>query len=245
MLAVFLTILGAGVGLCVGGVLGFFAVYGLGLATGADTQQGALAMGAATTGLPGGAFVGAILGSVLMLRLGKRLGAKKPTLPQSLAALGIVFAALAGLYLNFFYEPPRPYYTDTASRPVLQAEIRLPVDMVDLEFIKGRRSMIRTYENTYYDGNILRSPRQVGEQIVLTALQPLIFRRANRSLHLWVSPKRLLIFDLDLPDDPPARPEFTDWQQVSGMRPGFYEDDVREEEMSRVQIRHKIKRGPN
>lgn len=243
-MTVLLAVLGAGVGLFIGGMLGFFAVYGLGVATGADTQQGALAMGAAMSGLPLGGMIGAVLGCVLVLRWRMKSGAKPAGRTENLIAVGLVLSVLAGLYGYFLYEPPKPYYPDSPARPVLQGEIRLPAGLADLDFIQGRRSMIRTYENTYYDADTVLAPRMDGDSVVLTTQQPLIFRRADRSVHLWVSPKLLLIFDLDLPDDPPARAVFTDWQQVSGMRPGFYEEDVPEDQMAQVHLRYKIKRGP-
>ena len=240
-----LALIGAIVGALVGGTIGFFGVILLGTLAGADDQQGALAMGAAMSGLPLGLAIGAVLGCVLVVRMRRNSGAAPVTARQGMAALGITVAVLVGLYGYFLWEPPKPSFARNAAIPVIEAEIRMPAEMADLEFLKGRRSMLRTFEDTYYDADTVLTPRQEGDWIILSTRQTLIYRHEDRAVHLWVRPERLLIFELGLSANPAATDGFSDWQPVDHVRPGFYEEDIPPEEANGVAIRHRVIRPGN
>lgn len=238
----FLALLGAVGGAVLGGAIGFFGVILLGYATGADDQQGALAMGAAVTGLPVGLVIGAILGCVIVLRMRRKAGAGPVTGQQGLAALGITGTVLLGFYGYFFWEPPKPRFK--GSPPVILAEIRLPAGMVDPEFLDGRRSLLRTYEDTYYDADTVMTPRQEGDWTIIETRQSLFYRKADRAIHAWVRPGRLLIFELEdkIGANPAETDAFGDWHPVTHIRPGFYEEDIPAEEAEGVAIRLRVLR---
>lgn len=237
-----LALLGALLGAALGGAAGFFGTIALGYAMGADDQQGALAMGAAVTGLPLGLVVGAVLGCVIVLRLRRRAGAGPVTGRQGLAALAITAAVLAGLYGYFFWEPPKPVFK--GAPPVVLAEIRVPAAMADPQFLDGRTSLLRTYENTYYDADVALGQRPEGDWLILTTRQTLFYRNADRALHVWASPTRLLIFELEplVPANPPGTDAFGDWHAVTHVRPGFYEEDIPKDSYKGTAIRLRVLR---
>lgn len=239
-MTVLLALLGAVLGGVMGGAVGFFGYILLGKLTGADDQQGALAMGAAVAGLPLGLVIGAVVGCVLVLRWRRKAGAGPVTGKQGLAALGLTGAVLAGLYAYFFFEPPKPTFGGTP--PVVLAEIRMPAAMADLEFLKGRSSLLRTYEDTYYDADTPLAARRDGGDVILETRQRLFFRRDDRAIHVWSRPDRLLIFELNLGENPAQTADFTEWQPVTHVRPGFYEEDIPETEQEGIAIRTRILR---
>ncbi len=195
-------------------------------------------MGAAVAGLPLGLVIGAVAGCVIVLRLRRNAGAGSVTGKQGLAALGVTAAILLGLYGYFFWEPPKPRFK--GNPPLVLAEIRMPTELADLEYLKGRRSLLRTYEDTYYDANMVLEPRVEGENVILTTRHELFYRRDDRAIHVWVRVDRLLIFELGLADDPLQTESFSDWQPADHVRPGFYEEDIPASESEGVAIRLKV-----
>lgn len=241
-MSVILAFLGAVIGAVIGGAVGFFGYVAVGYATGADSQQGAIAMGAATVGLPLGLVVGGIAGCLLALRMRRNTGVGPGSTGQNLIALGGVLVVIAGLYGFVFWEPPKPRFKAGQPVPVVLAQIRLPADMVDFEFLEGRSGFLVTYEDTYYDAD---APTQVvsrGDEVILESRLTLLFRREGRAIHIWLSPKRLAVFRLRYPDDPQHEAAFSDWRMADELKPGFYETDVPPDEREKVFIRTRLVR---
>lgn len=219
-MTVILALLGALAGGLLGMIAGFFLVVGLGTVLGADDQQGALAMGAAMSGAPVGAVIGAVLGCALVIRARRGAGDDqgKPGIPrQGWIALALVGAVLGGLYLYLFHEP-RPPMLSSAAKVVLHTEIRVPLEETDLENFDYFRPDLRTYNDLYFSPDRVTGPVVDGAEVVWYAQHRLAYDHADRSVQLWVRPRLLLIFDLDLPGNPPQQDMFSDWRAPTHVR---------------------------
>ena len=244
-MTIVLSLLGAILGAILGGIAGFFAIIGLGLLTGADNQQGALAMGAGTVGLPVGAVAGMILGAVIVVRLRSArsppdAGSGQPNAPsvdagegaprskgrtlQAWVSIGLVLVCAAAFWTWFNWSGDPPQFWGS-KRPVLFAEIRIPNDDPDIAAAVARGTDIRN-GNVYHgvDGRI--ATEEDGPYVRLKLRHTIAYRTDDRSLELWLGQKRLLIFDLDLPAKPPAQERFSDWRRVDHVRPNFYGEEI-------------------
>ena len=238
-MTVILVLLGTISGALIGGCVGFFGVILLGTLMGADTQQGALAMGAASGGLPLGLIVGGILGGVLALRA--RL--KSPVRSESSAPTGSVLvpeapgprrvwgiqdaialllvAALAIGAWTWFNDTGDPPLLRGSSKPVLHAEIKIPASDPGIAFALNRGSDLRNGQ-VYHGAAGRMGLREEEGHMILTAIHPIAYKTEDRSVELWLGENRLLVFRLDLPRKPPESPEFSAWRPVDEIRPDAY-----------------------
>lgn len=253
-MTIVLAIIAALFGGVAGAALGFFAVIALGTLTGADTQQGALAMGAATTGLPIGAVVGAVLAAVLVVHLRRGRAAEpatsqaaaggratpeagdaadRPTARQGIGWQGwtalVLVVAAAGAFWTWLNWSGDPWRFRGSSRPVLFSEIRVPAGDPGIAWAMERGPDLRNGQ-VYHgmDGRMQR--RDEGEHTILSARHVIAYKTEDRSVELWLGQERLLIFDLDLARTPDERPEFSDWRRVDHVRADFYGEDFPAEE---------------
>ena len=235
IMTVILAVLAAILGGAIGGVIGFFAIIAIGTLTGADNQQGALAMGAATGGLPLGAVIGAALAAFLVVRYrlknapvveaaaeGVATGSGAGV--QALIAL-LVVAAGIGAFWTWYTWSGDPAQFRAANRPVLLIEVRVPANDPDIPYAINRGTDLRSGQ-VYHsaDGSLVK--RVEGDHAILSGSHIMAYRTDDRSVELWLGQKRLLIFTLDLPAKPETQAEFSDWRRVDHVRPNFYGEDV-------------------
>ncbi|MDJ0631474.1 MAG: hypothetical protein QNJ44_24700 [Rhodobacter sp.] len=242
-MTVLLAVLGAILGAVFGGALGFFGIILIGTVTGADNQQGALAMGAATAGLPLGAFVGAIFGLVLVLRLRARgqADAARPAgndaaaseVPedrdgtssgagiQGWIAIAVVAAAIIGVWAWWTDDGIPPYLRQPF--PVLEAEIRMPAADPGLDFAMSRPADLRS-EIVFHRMNPPVPLREEDGQIVLGLRGTLSYRTEDREIEMRLEPGKVLGFALDLGERPTPGGAFTAWRRVD--RFSWYRDGV-------------------
>jgi hypothetical protein len=233
-MTILLALLAAILGGVLGAIVGFFAVIALGTLTGADDTGGALAMGAAVTGMPVGAVIGAVLGCVLVIRArrgrsvpvatGEQAPSPGPMITvQGWISLALVAAILVGIGLWLFDDGSPPRFAER-HRPVLEIEIRLPADDPGIDFALPRGTNLRS-EFIFHgaDGELAR--RAEGEMAILSSRHTMAYKTADRGVELWAGAGRLLIFDLDLAANPQAH-DWTDWRPVSHVRAHSYGEDL-------------------
>ncbi|MDJ0824439.1 MAG: hypothetical protein QNJ16_02935 [Rhodobacter sp.] len=237
LLALFAGLLGA----VLGGAVGFFGIILIGTLAGADNQQGALAMGAATGGMPVGALIGAVLAAVLAVRWRVRArSAPVQAAPDETAApdrdapggraapetgsprrrgLGLwdwialtaIALAAAGGYAWWTDDGLPPVLRKPF--PVLEAELRLPADDPGLAYALNRHADLRS-EIVYHS---LAPPvrlREADRQVVLGLRGALTYRTDDREIELRLETGKVLGFRLDLGDRPRVTEAFTDWRRV-------------------------------
>ncbi len=225
-MTIILAILAAVLCGAVGGFVGFFAVIGIGELTGADNQQGALAMGAVLTGLPVGAVIGAVLGAVLVVRARRKReadiprGSAKSIGAQGWIALGLVVATVAAGWM-WIFQSDDPSILRSGAQPVLLVEIRAPADDPDISDAMSRGTDLRN-ENIYHGMNGQMQREADGDYTVLKSSHTIAYKTTDRSIELWLGQKRLLVFHLDLPKKPKDQAAFTDWRRVDEIRPNAY-----------------------
>ena len=239
-MTIVLAFLGTVIGAALGGAIGFFVYILLAYATGADDQQGAIAMGAAMAGLPLGGVIGAILGCILVLRWRAKAGASLVGGRAGWIAMGVTVAVLVGLYGTFLWQPPKPVFKPPGSAPIVKAEIRLPGDMVDQEYIQGRKSHLRTYAETFYEADKPFTLREEGDVVIIETEHQLLYRRDNRAINVWVNSGRKVVYELRVGDEPAPTNGFTGWQPISALEPGFYTKEIPPDEITRVSIRTQV-----
>ena len=219
MITILLAMLSAIFGGLVGAFAGFFIVYGLGLLVGADTQQGALAMGAAVTGLPVGGIIGALGSAILVVVVRKRRGASEEIGRFGWIAIGIVAVAVAGFAYWFFDDGLPPEYGRGKS-PYLLVEIRIPSNDPDLDEAATKDTYLGN-EEVFYSPEGPLERLEDGDYTILKAKHLIGFKTEDRHVYIWLGHNRKLIFELDLPRKPQPT-EFSDWQPVTRVEPGFY-----------------------
>ena len=223
-MTIILAIIGTIIGAVAGAAVGFFGSILVATALGASNMNGGLAMGAATTFLPLGAVIGAVLALVLVLKWRKGKG---PDSKVSKIVGGILLAgclAIGGyLYKEYWYVPPAP----TLSGPVrtLHVEIRLPADMIDEEYFKGQRTRLYAYQ-TVLDADKPLTRQDNGGIVVLGAQHRMHYRVNDRKITLWVRYNRILVFELPIPEIPVPSDMFSDWQPVSRVGENYYDKGI-------------------
>lgn len=230
----FLALLGAIFGAVIGGAVGFFGIIFLGFLSGADNQQGALAMGAAVVGLPLGLLVGGVLGLLLVLRLRRPVtsdpGAAAPVPDpskvsgtseqassttrfawQAWAAIAVVALGIAAAWA---------WWTDDGIPPnlrrpwtVLQVELRLPADDPGLAFLTSRNTDLRS-GIVFQSAGVPTPVRQDDDRLVMGLTSPLTYRTDDRELEMRLEPSKVLGFDIDLPERPQPDDGYTAWRRV-------------------------------
>ena len=224
-MTILLALLGAVLGGGIGAVIGFFAVIVIGIVTGADGQQGALAMGAAMVGGPICLVLGAILGCILVLRL--RRG-RTPQTPEqahrtALIVFGVVAAVLFTLWRVFFYIPPPPMAR--APVPVMTLEVRMPLDMAGGGELENPSSAILTYGGDNLTPYGAVAQRIEGDHLIITAQHRMVYRFEGREMRAYLGPEQVIVADLGLPAEPDATDGYTDWRPVDALRPYYYGPD--------------------
>ncbi len=229
-MTVFLAVLGAIFGALLGGILGFFAVILIGTLTGADTQQGALAMGAATLGMPLGGLIGLGLGLGLTIRWrarrakaeavrAAREAGETPSAGGAFGTQALIAIAVVGVAVlvawNWWTDDgtppllPRPF-------PVLEAEIRLPADDPGIPFATGRPADLRSGIVYHSMGPPVKLREEDGQAILGMSI-PMSYRTEDRGIEILLEPGKRLTFPLDIPARPAVDPAFSEWVRVGTM----------------------------
>ena len=201
-------------GIIVGGFLGFYLIIAIGVAAGDTGFEGALAMGAAGTGLPLGAIVGAIVAPALVIRA-RQPDAKPLLSPRGwliafgiFAVTGILFAIrLAWITVPEFGSP----------RPDLFVQVRMPAENAiedRVGKIWPRYIRAGTYVTPY---NEISRTEEDGD-VVVTLRYVMVYRVKDRQIGVQYERDKYVYFDLPIGKRPEVTEGYSDWLRPVALR---------------------------
>ncbi len=199
-------------------------------------DSGGTAMGIMFSIAPLGAVAGAIAGVVFALRRSRR----PKTVPrageqmakrnvgdvdkppssrgadfQTVIAVGVVAAIIAGLYYALFYEDIPPQFA-ADRRPMLMFEIKVPNGAVAEDESFKVKARLRSWQHTFDPMGGLKR-RKEGNATVFYGTVPMYNKVSDRKFWLWPSEKSFVEFELPLDADPHSQSEFSEWRDADNI----------------------------
>ncbi len=194
----------------------FFGLISISLLLGADSREGALAMGAAGL-MPIGGLLGAGIGVWVAWKAITGLN-KAAILGGGFGLLALAMASVGGWFVLEEMADGDPY--DAAKEPTAHIEWRLsklvPVEQIKPVYRYTMRSTFMDWTlSSHWDDPYFR---EENGKTILRFRASLRWREDGRMFQVWNFPKhddRTTVI-LDMPDDPSPSEAFSAWQPVEG-----------------------------